>query len=476
MTRQSKTIVALVSETGLPRQMIIAAIHRLMRFRLVEVALGEGASFRASGYGFKAISSGKPLPVFPKRYTKHVGFVIECVSGEFYPRRDVTVMPPYKLDIERTNGAEIRMINVDGGGPSMSHEANLRRLSDIAARGWNEEVAAIDGRTADVRDDEFMIVRVIDGVLRGLPENAGAKLQRVVEDAAALPRGTGDMRVQYVGPTDTADIGPILRPCAFNWADLVIGGLEQRDLFINLIQQAQRRMIIHSTFLDARRFEVFMEPIRTACQSGVIFDLLWGAEKDEATEERSSKAAAAIAHMVREDPITRGSFRVHMLSTGSHAKFVFLDTQDGWMATVGSCNWLSSPFQSVELSIVLRDPAVLGDLATALQRLVGRRGLADGIATEMALTTRMLQDRMVSSGGPARIGVVVGEAHDQMTREASGAATKLFFVGSHRLGSTARPGALAREGWLRADQGVRATILYSQPSGPARKSACAGAA
>jgi hypothetical protein len=33
-----------------------------------------------------------------------VGFVIECISGEFYPNRDVTIMGPYKLDIERANG------------------------------------------------------------------------------------------------------------------------------------------------------------------------------------------------------------------------------------------------------------------------------------------------------------------------------------------------------------------------------------
>jgi len=133
MTRQSRTIGTLVLETGLPRQIIVAAIARLMRFRLVEVAVGEGAAFRASEYGFKTISGGNPLPVFPKRYTKRVGFVIVCVSGEFYPSRDVTIMPPYKLDIERTNGAEIRKVGVEGGGPSMSHEANLRRLSSADA-------------------------------------------------------------------------------------------------------------------------------------------------------------------------------------------------------------------------------------------------------------------------------------------------------------------------------------------------------
>jgi len=470
MTRQSRTIGTLVLETGLPRQIIVAAIARLMRFRLVEVAVGEGAAFRASEYGFKTISGGNPLPVFPKRYTKRVGFVIECVSGEFYPSRDVTIMPPYKLDIERTNGAEIRKVGVEGGGPSMSHEANLRRLSDIAARGWNEEVGAIDSRTADVRDDEFMIVRVVDGLPRGLPETAGASLRHVVAEAAALPPGTGDIRVGYAGPSEEIDTDTILRPCALESADLVIGGAEHRRLFLNLLTKAQRRVIIHSTFLDAKRFEGLMEPIRAACQRGVSFELLWGAERDEETEQRSAKAAAAIARMVREDPAMRGRFHVHMRSTGSHAKLVFLDTEHGWLAAVGSCNWLSSPFQAVELSIVLRDNAVLADMALALQRLVGRRGLADSIATEMAMTARDLR-RMPPGAGPARMGIVVGEGHDQMIRAASGAATKLFFVGCHKLGSTARPGALLQGQVAAARPGLGATILYTQSLYPAFRTA-----
>jgi cardiolipin synthase A/B len=236
-------------------------------------------------------------------------------------------------------------------------------------------------------------------------------------------------------------------------------------LFLDLLAKAQRRMIIHSTFLDARRFAALMDPIRAACQSGVTIDLLWGAERDEETEQRSAKAAAEIARMVREDPGIRGRFRVHMRTTGSHAKIVFLDTEEGWLAAVGSCNWLSSPFQSVELSVVLRDNAVLADLAGALQRLVGRRGLADSIATEMALTARDLR-RMPSAGGPALMGVIVGEVHDEMIRAASGSATGLFFVGCHRLGSTARPGVVLPSEVAASRSGVTATILYTQPSGP----------
>lgn len=67
----------------------------------------------------------------------------------------------------------MRVVIVDGGGPSMSHEANLNRLSDIAARGWDEQVALVDGRTATMRDDEYMVLRVIDGLPQGLPNSAG---------------------------------------------------------------------------------------------------------------------------------------------------------------------------------------------------------------------------------------------------------------------------------------------------------------
>jgi cardiolipin synthase A/B len=466
MTRQSKTVAALVADLRLPRQIVVAAIARLMRFRLVEVTLIEGgAAFRASAYGFKAISGGNPLPVFPKRYNKPISFVIECVSGEFFPSRDVTIMSPNRLGVERANGVEIRTVSVEGGGPSMSNEANLRQLSDIAARGWNEEVAVVDGRTVDLRDDEFMIVRVVDGLPRGLPESAGAGLRHVVADAAALPPGTGDMLVGYAGAAEETDTDTVMRPCSFRAADLVIGGPPQRELFLDLLRKAQRKMIIHSTFLNERRFEALIDDIRAACARGVTIDLLWGAERNEEAEERTAAAAAAIARIVREDPVLRGRFRVHMRTTGSHAKLLFLDTEEGWIAAVGSCNWLWSPFHSVELSVVLRDNAVLADLAVALQRLVGRRGLADSVASEMALTARDLR-RMPTGEGPARMGVIVGEAHDEAMRTASANATKMFFVGCHRLGSTARPGAIMQGEVAAARPGVTATILYTQPSGP----------
>jgi hypothetical protein len=466
MTRQSKSLTTLAADTGLPQQIVTAAVARLMRFRLVEVSVGDNAAFRASDYGFKAISSGKPLPFFPMRFNKRANFVIECVSGEFFQSRDVTLKSPLGLDQERENGAEVRTVSVEGGGPSISFEANLSRLSEISASGWNEEIASVDTRTAICRDDEFMILRVVDGDPRGLPERAGEKLRKVVAEAAALPPGTGELKVGYDGPRDRFDDRPVTRACTFDPADLIIGGSEQRKLFLALLEKAERRAIIHSTFLDAKKFEALADPIRAACARGVIFDLLWGDDVDEDdTQNKNARAASAIMGMVRNDQSLHGKVRMHMLSTGSHAKFVLADTDDGWVSAVSSCNWLSTPFNAVELSVVLRETTIIADVMLAVQRMVGRRGLSDPIAAEMAVTARDLQ-RAPSAGGPDGLALIVGEQHDGIIRAASGEARHSFFVGSNRLGSTARPGALMQGEVAASRQGVEATVLYTQTTGP----------
>jgi cardiolipin synthase len=467
VTRHAKSISILAEETKLPHQMITAALARLMRFRLVEVDLtSQDAAFRASVFGFRAVVGGNPLPFYPTRVSKRANFIIEWATGEFFHARDALLMPPSRLEQERNNGAEIRTISVEGGGPSTSNEANLRRLSEIAAGGWNEEVASVDDRTAQLRDDEFMVIRVIDGNPRGLPERAGPNLRKIVAAAAALPAGSGQMPVAYSGPREEFGEDLVVRTCAFDRQDLIIGGSEQRKCFASLVERALRRVIIHSTFLDAKRFEALQGLIQSACQRGVTFDLLWGAEEDEDTEKRNSKAATEIARIVRDDPVMHGRVRVHMRSTGSHAKLILLDTNDGWLGAIGSCNWLSSPFQSVELSVILRDNFLIADLAIALQRMVGRRGLADSIATEMALTARDLRRSTPGTDTSARMAIVAGESHDRIIRAASGTAERRFFVGSNRLGSTARPGAIMQGEVAAARRGMQAIVLYTQNSGP----------
>lgn len=464
LTRQARTIAALATECNLPRQLVVASIARLMRFRLIEaVVRGASVSFRTSQIGCEIVASGEVLPFFPKRYAKRVSFVVELATGGVFVSAPLRLLSQRRL--QEISGQDVRIIVVEGGGPSMTHEANFGRLSQIAARGWEEQLAFVDGRTASVYS-EYMMIQVVDGVPRNLPDGASETLRALVANAAALPPGTTQVPVSYAGPAQELEPIPVSYACQFDSADLIIGGSAQRQILIDFFAGAHRRVVIHSTFLDQNRFRDLFDEIRIACQRGVTFDLLWGAEPQDGEENRNTLAAVEIARMVREDRDVSRRFNVHMRTTGSHAKVLLADRSDGgWIAAVGSCNWLSSPFRAVELTAVLRDPRVVADLATAIQRIVGRRGLSDDIATEMALVARDLRQRPAVDGS-ANLSLVLGDGHDVLMRRASGLANQRMLVGSHRLGSTARPGVVM-QGEAAAGRGnIEVTLLYTQSSGP----------
>lgn len=464
LTRQSRTIAALATECNLPRQLIVASIARLMRFRLVEaVAKRGGVAFRTSQLGCEIVASGEALPFFPKRYTKRVSFIVEQATGGVFVSGPLRLLSRRALD--GLDAQDVRMIVVNDGGPSMTHEANFSRLSQVTARGWEEQLAFVDGRTASVYS-EFMMIQVVDGVPRNLPDGASETLRSLVAKAAALPPGTTQVPVSYVGPAQEVEPTPVRHICQFEPSDLIIGGSAQRKILTDFLAGAHRRVVIHSTFLDHNRFRDLFEEIRTACQRGVTFDLLWGAEPQDGEENRNTLAAVEIARLVREDRDVSKRFIVHMRTTGSHAKILLADKPDGhWIAAVGSCNWLSSPFRAVELTAVLRDSRIVADVAAAIQRIVGRRGLSDDIATEMALVARDLRQHP-SVDGPADVSIVLGDNHDVLMRSASGQANERMLIGSHRLGSTARPGVVMQGETAVGRCNVDVTLLYTQSSGP----------
>ena len=105
------------------------------------------------------------------------------------------------------------------------------------------------------------------------------------------------------------------------------------------------------------------------------------------------------------------------------------------------------------------------DLIFARQRIIGRRGLSDSVAEELELARRHLRFGDDQPTANAEIASLVGEAHDELIREASGKAERRFVVGSHRLGSTARPGAYLPSRSA-AKPGVSVTLMYGMTSNP----------
>lgn len=474
LSRRPRSLQELAQDAGLPRQMVVASIARLMRFRLVEVTLADGgAAFKTSDLGFRLMSSGNQLPYYPKRMSRRVSFVVEQATGQLFARRDIR--PPFnqnRIQQERDQGVDVRVIDVQGDAPPMSHHANFERLSEMTARNWDEQIVNVEDKSTAIWKNEFMVVRVHGDAFRDLPDEASAGLRRIILAAARDDRSKAQFKVQYQGPVEERQQVSML-PSQVREDDLVVGGSIHRGLLVKVIEEASSRVVILSTFLDTEKFADLVDHFRAACRRGVRFDILWGAEYDDATEERNKSAAVQIAELVRVDPAMKNLVKVHLRSTGSHAKILMADREDGsWTAVVGSCNWLSAPFNAVEVSVVLRDHAVVAAVATTLQRLIGHRGIIDtsGLATELAITARdllRLPREAVENGG--EVGIVVGEAHDALIREASGQARRRFMIGSHKLGSVARPGALMQGGVAAKQKNLRATILFTMPTGPIKR-------
>lgn len=470
LSQRASTITDLCSESSLPRQLVLASIARLMRFGLVEVSIGpQGPAFQASEHGTQTLRSGETLPQFPIRYWKGASFVVCKATGDVFATRDVTLLSDHRLRQAQREGIETRQIEVTVGGPDMTAEAHFARLSSIAvAHRLDEELATVDERTASLSADEFMVVRVSGQEINGLPSEAGARLRELILRTAALPAGKKVLRVEYQGPTQAADAELEPRSFAFDLHDLVIGTEELKNRFIKLLGCAENRVILHSTFLRADVFDSLIEPILAACARGVTFDIFWGAEADEETTKRNRAAAVDILNRVEVDRDLRGHFRISLTPTGSHAKLMLLDTPQGWAAVISTCNWLYTDFtRSVEMAVVLREPAVVADTATVLQRLIGQRGLSDSVAIELSGVIRQLR-ALPQQGGGGRAAIVCGEQHDALMRTASGESDKCFFVGTHRLGSTARPGAIM-QAEVAARRHGNVTVLYTMPSGPIKK-------
>ena len=155
-----------------------------------------------------------------------------------------------------------------------------------------------------------------------------------------------------------------------------------------------------------------------------------------------------------------------MRTTGSHAKIVLADTSDGgWVAAVGSCNWISSPFRALEASVLLRDPRLVADVAQALRETIGRRDIADDLANELALTANDLRRDAPETVGAARVTVVVGPAHEAIMRRSGGEASGKHVVITDRAGRGVRSLALLPAA-LAASRGAEAAMLWTRASEP----------
>lgn len=465
--RQPASAGTYAALSGLPRRVVIEAFIRLMRAGWIEMAVKDGnLIFRATPLG-AAQAPRDQLPATTEIHPQYRGFAIEQVTGGVFRSRELDIRPQSKLPV---GDDDYLVIHLPPSG--LLGESDLSEV--FSALEGEDELFVDYVKSSEKLVERYAVVTVRDDLIEGLPGRATPSLRNLIllraketiaQDVAAK---TGDKAPSVTAEPATFEaVANISKQALFDQNDLIIDGPAHEEAIERSLKRANERVIIHSTFVSDARANALLPLLLQAAARGVKIDIFWG-QDDVGTSMSSSQSAAlrlkeAIAQAGRQESIS-----VHLFSTNSHAKIVVADYAPGkWSALVGSCNWLASDFSSFEVSVRLRDPALVGVLIRRLANLArGRPGLWHDLAVSLTVLGRRVEAMPRGNGRTVPMRLLFAPDHAKLAIEARDRAERRMFVLSHRLGIAAKPVALLPMLSAVEAKNIKALVFYGRTTGP----------
>ena len=462
VSRRSGSAEELSLQSNLPRRVVVEAFIRLMRAGWVEIAAtSRGPIFQITTAGALVVERDQ-LPSATVLEPQGRGFAIEQLTGSVFRGRELDLCLKKQLP---SDTAETPVVTL---ATSSAH--SIEDMGEVFStiEGEDEMIVGVD-RGSEKLAKRYVVLSVKDGEIEGLPSRAPDRLRQAVLRAA----NQTSTEQQEKGEKDKSPIG-IKGPeavsqnlsAAFDPADLITDGEDHWRSFENAIAGAKERVIIHSTFISTERSSAVLPLVLRAAERGVRVDILWG--QDDAGNTTSTSGFAAAKMQAEIDSAGKGSLiNVRPFSTNSHAKIVIADTQKGWHALVGSCNWLASDYRSFETSFRVREPVLVGQLT---KRLAGLSLGRPGVWTDFGIDITVLGSRIMAlpppRGRKVPMRLLSGSEHARLVLEARDEAKDRIFALSHRIGITAESLTLLPALAAVKANGIDATFYYGRPTGP----------
>lgn len=465
LTRRENSTAELARQSNLPQRLVIEALVRLMRAGWVQLRQKPGEiGFSASDSG-KAVVSSSELPAVPRRARRWVSFAVDKITGGVYRARPLNIRDQAYLDkLGETEIVEI--IPHPDTMPSFS-------LNDLEDALFEEDEKYVGYDLMDVNANGLYAVLSVDGnSIRGMPAGEPPRLRQLVIDVASRRAGPSPEKEEEAKRPAPIQVWerpePRLRPFSYRSTDLVLGGDEHRRMLERVFGEARKVVIVHSTFLDERRFIDLLPLMQTAVSRGARVYVLWGKD-DTQTGKQSGKAVADRIRMLQQVRDLYPRLIVDPFTTRSHAKILLADCgeQPGYCAVVGSCNWFSSGFGSFEASLRLTEPSVVGDVVDVLSDMVSGSGTlwSSPVMHELASLASDLRAAPPPQKSNGSAAVIVGSQHGEVLRRVRDEAQRRVLITSHRLGTYAGPGVLAPLAVAVQARSVAALLFFTTKTG-----------
>ena len=160
--------------------------------------------------------------------------------------------------------------------------------------------------------------------------------------------------------------------------DLVLGGSYHRNIFKDLINNAESYLIIQTTYIGGLwALDYFIDDLKNAADKHVRITILWGKDNEEFTD--TDEYQNVLNYFSKNLSPSQARYIHLQEQCGSHAKFIISDhAKFGNLVIIGSCNWLYSKFDRFEASVLFKNNEIVKYfLALASNISTGKSGVHD---------------------------------------------------------------------------------------------------
>jgi DNA-binding MarR family transcriptional regulator len=342
LAREQHSVKQLASLADLPSRMIVEALIALLRANWVEVrADAKGVRFSATPIGRKRIEE-KDLPVKTSRDIRWTSLCFDGNTGSWLRSEELKLV--YHEDLPEE--ADL----LDGLYQTYNiRDGAIRALLPLDL----DETLEPEAPTPRNASRPYARFSVRAGEVDGMPSTAPLRLRELILSEAAK-RGSLNV-AEYSSGSRASDAG-VFRD-TFTDNDLIVGGDAHLAAIRAVLVEAKTACVIHSCFVHPETVRRLLPEFEKAARRNVRIELLYGLRHDAEDEGAPPSIADTEAVLDTLPALLRKRVRMSQMSSGAHGKLVLWDTADsGWRSLVGSCNWLSSWYDAIDVSIMSRSP------------------------------------------------------------------------------------------------------------------------
>jgi hypothetical protein len=463
--QEPATMPGIAVRLSMPLQVVRATIARLMQFGLIELRVSPTPAFASSAIGKSLFRAGRALPERTTEREVHISLVLEKVGHSVLRRKEVTLVPTHGFTF---NG---QVIGFPPGELPETDDSMVHRITQFVPLRPGEWLRGVR-TTSSVIERKYLEIDLQAFNQGRIPEGASPKLVSALRSTvrtSKLPIAT-DVTPQRVLPIKTT----------FKPEQLVVGSIAHLDRFEEIVGTARSDVFVLSTFVTGQddlrgrdQRERVYKALEAAVVRGVTLHLFYGSSIEP---EKHARHMQELIERMTSLIGAKISVSAQRESVNTHAKFVVADDgADGVTALVGSCNWLSSPFAAVEVSVLFSEPRATAATLDVLS----------GILVALPTTSRSVQTLQFWAAGlrrqadvprhrsedviDAALTVLRADEHQRLLRHAAHGAKERFVCITNRLGANAVPALLnpAEVAGGRLDD-VR--IYYSRQTKPMKRS------